>query len=280
MEQRGRRRRHLADVPDQGRARSATGSHSAVARARETGAPAVFWLDETRAHDAQVLRQGPARARASSTPTACRSRSSTSPPRRRLTLERARNGLDTISVTGNVLRDYLTDLFPILELGTSAKMLSIVPLVRRRRAVRDRRRRLGPQARAAVPAREPPAVGLARRVPGARAFVDPAGRTDRQPARPVAGRHAGPRDGPRTRGQPVSVAQGRRARQPRQPLLPRALLGPGAGRPDRGRGAGPTVRPARPRRSPTTSSRSSTSCTRRRAPRWTSTATTGPTSTR
>jgi len=101
----------------------------AVTRARETGAPAVFWLDEElRAHDRELLVKvreelgdldtdgltievmGVAEAT-------------------RYTLERARAGEDTISVTGNVLRDYLTDLFPILELGTSAKMLSIVPLM-------------------------------------------------------------------------------------------------------------------------------------------------------
>jgi isocitrate dehydrogenase len=100
----------------------------AVERARLTGAPAVFWLDEDRPHDAKVLEKvrrylgehdtegltievlPPAKATAYS-------------------LERIRRGEDTISVTGNVLRDYLTDLFPILELGTSAKMLSIVPLL-------------------------------------------------------------------------------------------------------------------------------------------------------
>ncbi len=100
----------------------------AVSRARATGAPAVFWLDETRAHDAQLIAKvrrylldhdtdgleidimAPVRAAAYS-------------------LDRCRAGEDTISVTGNVLRDYLTDLFPILELGTSAKMLSIVPLL-------------------------------------------------------------------------------------------------------------------------------------------------------
>jgi isocitrate dehydrogenase len=100
----------------------------AVSRARATGAPAVFWLDEQRAHDAnliakvkaylpehdtkglEVLIQSPVNAM-------------------KYTLERMRAGKDTISVTGNVLRDYLTDLFPILELGTSAKMLSIVPLL-------------------------------------------------------------------------------------------------------------------------------------------------------
>jgi isocitrate dehydrogenase len=100
----------------------------AVTRARATGAPAVFWLDESRAHDANLIAKvreylpehdtegltieimAPAAATAYS-------------------LERIRKGQDTISVTGNVLRDYNTDLFPILELGTSAKMLSVVPLM-------------------------------------------------------------------------------------------------------------------------------------------------------
>ena len=100
----------------------------AVTRARATGSPAIFWLDENRAHDANLIAKvdeylrdhdtdgltieimAPAEATAYS-------------------LERIRRGEDTISVTGNVLRDYNTDLFPILELGTSAKMLSIVPLI-------------------------------------------------------------------------------------------------------------------------------------------------------
>ena len=100
----------------------------AVARARATGAPAVFWLDETRPHDAELLRKvrpaldelGAGDLQIEILPVA---------EATRFTLERARAGEDTISVTGNVLRDYLTDLFPILELGTSAKMLSIVPLM-------------------------------------------------------------------------------------------------------------------------------------------------------
>jgi isocitrate dehydrogenase len=90
----------------------------AVTRARATGTPAVFWLDETRAHDAQLLAK--VRPALDNLDVAAATR---------FTLERARAGEDTISVTGNVLRDYLTDLFPILELGTSAKMLSIVPLM-------------------------------------------------------------------------------------------------------------------------------------------------------
>ena len=88
----------------------------------------MFWLDETRAHDAELLKKvRPALERARHRRPADRD-----PARRRgarFTLARARAGEDTISVTGNVLRDYLTDLFPILELGTSAKMLSIVPLM-------------------------------------------------------------------------------------------------------------------------------------------------------
>jgi isocitrate dehydrogenase len=101
----------------------------AVTRARETGTPAVFWLDETRAHDAEVLRKvRPALKQLDA--DAVQIEILDVAAAARFTLERARNGEDTISVTGNVLRDYLTDLFPILELGTSAKMLSIVPLMK------------------------------------------------------------------------------------------------------------------------------------------------------
>ena len=100
----------------------------AVSRARATGVPAVFWLDETRPHDAQVLRKvRPALAELET--SGLRIEIMDVAAATRFTLERARAGEDTISVTGNVLRDYLTDLFPILELGTSAKMQSIVPLL-------------------------------------------------------------------------------------------------------------------------------------------------------
>ena len=100
----------------------------AVTRARATGVPAVFWLDENRAHDAQLIKKVNAYLPQHDTSgleikilaplEACQ-----------FSLVRIKEGKDTISVTGNVLRDYLTDLFPILELGTSAKMLSIVPLM-------------------------------------------------------------------------------------------------------------------------------------------------------
>lgn len=100
----------------------------AVTRARASDTPAIFWLDAQRAHDAQLIEKVELYLKDHDTegldirilaPVAATE----------LTLERAKAGLDTISVTGNVLRDYLTDLFPILELGTSAKMLSIVPLM-------------------------------------------------------------------------------------------------------------------------------------------------------
>ena len=100
----------------------------AVTRARLSGTPAVFWLDEKRAHDAQLI--GKVNRYLKDHDTAGLDIRILDPvAATKLSLERAKAGQDTISVTGNVLRDYLTDLFPILELGTSAKMLSIVPLL-------------------------------------------------------------------------------------------------------------------------------------------------------
>ncbi|WP_030971795.1 NADP-dependent isocitrate dehydrogenase [Streptomyces sp. NRRL S-1824] len=100
----------------------------AVTRARATGVPAVFWLDKTRAHDAQVIAK--VKTYLADHDTDGLQIEIMSPVEATaFSLERIRRGEDTISVTGNVLRDYLTDLFPILELGTSAKMLSIVPLM-------------------------------------------------------------------------------------------------------------------------------------------------------
>ena len=162
-------------------------------------------------------------------------------------LERIRKGEDTISVTGNVLRDYLTDLFPILELGTSAKMLSIVPLINGgglfetgaggsapkhvQQLVKENYLRwdsLGEFLALAVELRAP-------------------GHHDRQ--RPGAGprRHARPGDRHVPRREQVAGPQARQDRQPRQPLLPRALLGAGARRADRGRRAGRRVRRGRRR---------------------------------
>ncbi|HCD51748.1 MAG TPA: NADP-dependent isocitrate dehydrogenase [Balneolaceae bacterium] len=100
----------------------------AVRRARETGVPAVFWLDKNRAHDAQLIKKVNTYLKDHDT-KGLEIKIMSPEEATRYSLERAKEGKDTISVTGNVLRDYLTDLFPILELGTSAKMLSIVPLM-------------------------------------------------------------------------------------------------------------------------------------------------------
>ncbi|UZR93360.1 NADP-dependent isocitrate dehydrogenase [Chondrinema litorale] len=100
----------------------------AVNRAKATGCPAVFWLDENRAHDAQLIEKVNKYLPEYDT-TGLEILIKSPVEATRFSLERIKEGKDTISVTGNVLRDYLTDLFPILELGTSAKMLSIVPLM-------------------------------------------------------------------------------------------------------------------------------------------------------
>ena len=100
----------------------------AVSRAKATGAPAVFWLDNQRAHHIQLIEKVNTYLKDHDT-TGLDIRIMSPVEAMRFSLERIRQGKDTISVTGNVLRDYLTDLFPILELGTSAKMLSIVPLM-------------------------------------------------------------------------------------------------------------------------------------------------------
>ncbi|MBB2149282.1 NADP-dependent isocitrate dehydrogenase [Pedobacter gandavensis] len=100
----------------------------AVNRARLSATPAIFWLDENRAHDREIIAKVK-KYLADYDTTGLDIQILAPIEATKVTLERIRKGLDTISVTGNVLRDYLTDLFPILELGTSAKMLSIVPLM-------------------------------------------------------------------------------------------------------------------------------------------------------
>ncbi|KQZ32577.1 NADP-dependent isocitrate dehydrogenase [Duganella sp. Root1480D1] len=100
----------------------------AVTRARNSGMPAVFWLDTYRPHEAEVIKKVETYLKDHDT-SGLEIEIMSQTRAMRYTLERVSRGLDTISVTGNILRDYLTDLFPILELGTSAKMLSIVPLM-------------------------------------------------------------------------------------------------------------------------------------------------------
>ena len=100
----------------------------AVTRAKASGSPAIFWLDERRGHDAEIIKKVKKYLPDHDT-TGLDIRIMKPVDAMKFSLERIRRGEDTISVTGNVLRDYLTDLFPILELGTSARMLSIVPLL-------------------------------------------------------------------------------------------------------------------------------------------------------
>jgi isocitrate dehydrogenase len=99
-----------------------------VTRARITDSPAIFWLDPNRAHDAELIKKVDKYLPNHDT-TGLDVRTMATVDAVKLTMERSRAGQDSISITGNVLRDYLTDLFPILELGTSAKMLSVVPLL-------------------------------------------------------------------------------------------------------------------------------------------------------
>ncbi|KAA3616934.1 MAG: NADP-dependent isocitrate dehydrogenase [Calditrichaeota bacterium] len=101
----------------------------AVTRAKASGSPAIFWLDENRGHDAEIIKKVNTYLKDHDT-TGLEIRILKPVEAMKFSLERIRRGEDTISVTGNVLRDYLTDLFPILELGTSARMLSIVPLMK------------------------------------------------------------------------------------------------------------------------------------------------------
>ena len=211
----------------------------AAGRAGETGVPAVFWLDEDRPHDAELLRKVRRALAELGTDDGAQAGLQIEimdvAAATRFTLERARSGEDTISVTGNVLRDYLTDLFPILELGTSAKVLSIVPLMdggglfetgaggsaprHVQQFLKENHLRwdsLG-EFLALVPALEL----LAEKTDNPRAKLL-AETLDRATAR--------------ARGASISLTQSRRARQPRQPLLPRPLLGEGASRADRGPG--------------------------------------------
>ena len=123
----GRDRRRLPHVPGQGRA-DPDWVKLGVRRARLTNTPAVFWLDAKRAHDAQLIAKVEKYLKNEDT-KGLDIRILAPVEAMKFSLERIRKGQDTISVTGNVLRDYLTDLFPIMELGTSAKMLSIVPLL-------------------------------------------------------------------------------------------------------------------------------------------------------
>ena len=209
----------------------------AVTRARNSGMPVVFWLDAYRPHEAQLITKVKMYLHEHDT-TGLDIQIMSQVRAMRYTLERVIRGLDTISVTGNILRDYLTDLFPIMELGTSAKMLSIVPLMAGggmyetgaggsapkhvQQLVEENHLRwdsLGEFLALAVSLED---LGIKNNNAKAKMLA----RTLDCRHRQAAGQQQG------------SLAQDRPARQPRQPLLPGAVLGPGPGRADRGQGTG------------------------------------------
>jgi hypothetical protein len=252
--------------------RSRTGSSWRSTARALTGTPAVFWLDAARAHDAQIIAKVETYLKNHDT-NGLDIRILTPVEATKFSLDRIRKGKDTISVTGNVLRDYLTDLFPIMELGTSAKMLSIVPLMAGRRPVRDRRRRLGAQARAAVRGRGYLRWDSLGEFLALAASLEHLGNAYGTTRRPGAGQDAGP-------GQPASsstTTSRRRARSavsttaaatstsrctgrrrwPRKPTTPRCKAA--------------SLR--WPRRWPTTKRGSSPNWPRYKASRWTSAAT-------
>ena len=252
----------------------------AVTRARATGAPAVFWLDETRAHDAAAHREGAPLPRATTRPTACRSRSW-----RRSTPSRSRSsasasGEDTISVTGNVLRDYLTDLFPILELGTSAKMLSIVPLMNGGGLFETGAGGSAPKhVQQLVKENYLRWDSLGEFLALAVSFEHLATTTGNKRAQILADTLDQATGALLENGKSPARRLGP-DRQPRQPRLPRPLLGRGAGRPGRRCRAGRRLRAAGRAARHGAGRRSTPSCWPSRAGPPTSAATTSPTSTK
>ena len=201
----------------------------AVNRAKATGAPAIFWLDKTRAHDAQLIKKVESLLPKDHDTQGLDIRIMSPADATRFSLERIKEGKDTISVTGNVLRDYLTDLFPILEIGTSAKMLSIVPLLNGGGLFET-----GAGGSAPKHVQQFQEEGYLRwdslgEFLALAASLEHLAKVANNPVAQDSGRHArsGQREVPRE--QQVPGPQGRRDRQSRQPFLSGALLGAGLG---------------------------------------------------
>ena len=170
----------------------------------------------------------------------------------RYTLERVIRGQDTIAVTGNILRDYLTDLFPILELGTSAKMLSIVPLMAGGGMYETGAGGSAPKhVQQLVEENHLRWDSLGEFLALGACFEDVGIKTGNERAK-ILGKDAGCRHRQAAGQQQEPVPQDRRARQPRQPVLPRPVLGAGARRADRRSGAAASTSRRSPRRWPRT----------------------------
>ena len=221
----------------------------AVTRARASQTPAVFWLDHERAHDRNLIEL--VQRYLGEHDTEGLDIHILSPVEAaKLSVERIRRGEDTISVTGNVLRDYNTDLFPILELGTSAKMLSVVPLMNGGGLFETGAGGSAPKhVQQLVQENYLRWDSLGEFLALAESLRHMGTTTDNA-ARQRPGRHPRPRDRAPAQREQVAGPQGRSDRQPRQPLLPRAVLGRRARAADRRRRAGHGVQAARraPRR--------------------------------
>ena len=226
-----RSRRHLAHVPDEGSADPRLGQARGQPRAGDRPRGDLLARREPR------LRPATSSPRRSSTcRTTTRPASTSASCRRstamRETLARVRAGLDTISVTGNVLRDYLTDLFPILELGTSAKMLSIVPLLAGGGLYETGAGGSAPKHVQQFLQENYLRWDSLGEFLALAVSIEDLGTQDRQREGARAGRGARPGQRPDPRERQVAAAQGRRDRQPRQPFLPGDVLGARAGRSD------------------------------------------------
>jgi isocitrate dehydrogenase len=202
----------------------------AVTRARNSGMPVVFWLDPYRPHENELIKKVKTYLKDHDT-TGLDIQIMSQVRAMRYTLERVMRGLDTISVTGNILRDYLTDLFPIMELGTSAKMLSIVPLMAGGGMYETGAGGSAPKhVQQLVEENHLRWDSLGEFLALAVSLEDLGIKTGN--ARQAAGDDARRRHRQTAGQQQVALAQDRPARQPRQPVLPGAVLGPGAGRAD------------------------------------------------
>ena len=223
----------------------------AIERGQLTRAAVVFWLDADRPHDAQLIGKVGAqlaeRQRTDASIGELDIRTLAPADACRFSLERIRRGLDTISVTGNVLRDYNTDLFPDSRAGHLGQDALGRAAHGRRRAVRDGGRRLGTQARPADGGREPLALGQSRRVPCPRGVARAPRTGYRELRRAAPGRHARRSHRHLARRRPRTQPPGKRARQPRQPLPPREVLGRRDGQARHRRRVGRAVRTARRR---------------------------------
>ena len=214
----------------------------AVNRARNSGMPVVFWLDAYRPHEAQLITKVKMYLHEHDT-TGLDIQIMSQVRAMRYTLERVIRGQDTISATGNILRDYLTDLFPIMELGTSAKMLSIVPLMAGGGMYETGAGGSAPKYVQQL-VEETTCAGIlsASSWPGGLSWKTSASR--RQRPRQAAGQDAGRRHRQAARQQQGPEPEDRPARQPRQPVLPDPVLGAGTAAADRGRRAGSKLRAA------------------------------------